>query len=176
MMEMRMKLRMLGLALTAAAVVCAGSVRQGQAQAQAPTLVFAVAEIHYVDTSGEVVDQSADHRRRLREFEAALRSDLAASGKVANAALECPPNACSVGDISDGQLLTKAKEAGATHLLIGRFHKMSTLIQQAKFDVIDVKARKVVFDRYISFRGDNDAAWRRAESFLARQILDHGEW
>jgi Protein of unknown function (DUF2380) len=60
--------------------------------------------------------------------------------------------------------------------LIGRFHKMSTLIQQAKFDVIDVKARKVVFDRYISFRGDNDAAWRHAESFLARQILDHGEW
>ena len=88
----------------------------------------------------------------------------------------CPPNACSVGDIHDGQLLGKAKEAGATHLLIGRFHKMSTLIQQAKFDVIDVNARKVVFDRYISFRGDNDAAWRRAESFLAGQILDHGAW
>ena len=108
--------------------------------------------------------------------EAALRSDLTASGKIANATLECPPNACSVGDIADSQLLGKAKEAGATHLLIGRFHKMSTLIQQAKFDVIDVKARKIVFDRYISFRGDNDAAWRRAESFLARQILDHGEW
>jgi hypothetical protein len=60
--------------------------------------------------------------------------------------------------------------------LIGRFHKMSTLIQQAKFDVIDVKARKVVFDRYISFRGDNDAAWRHAEAFLVRQILEHGEW
>ena len=177
-MQKRMKLRMLGFALTAAAVVCACSVRQSQAQAQAqaPTLVLAVAEIHYVDTSGEVIDQSADHRRRLREFEAALRSDLAASGKVANAALECPLNACSVGDLTDGQLLGKAKEAGATHLLIGRFHKMSTLVQQAKFDVIDVKARKIVFDRYISFRGDNDEAWRRAESFLARQILDHGEW
>ncbi|MEH2613508.1 DUF2380 domain-containing protein [Bradyrhizobium sp. AZCC 1693] len=145
-------------------------------QAQDKQLIFAVAEIHYVDTSGEVIDQSADHRRRLREFEAALRSDMVASGKIANAALECPPNACSVGDIGDSQLLSKAKEAGATHLLIGRFHKMSTLIQQAKFDVIDVKARKVVFDRYISFRGDDDAAWRRAESFLARQILDHGEW
>jgi len=147
-----------------------------EAYAQGGPPVLAVAEIHYVDTSGEAIDQSADHRRRLREFEAALRSDLAASGKIANAALECPPNACSVGDITDGQLMGKAKEAGATHLLIGRFHKMSTLIQQAKFDVIDVKARKVVFDRYISFRGDNDAAWRRAESFLARQILDHGEW
>jgi hypothetical protein len=39
-----------------------------------------------------------------------------------------------------------------------------------------VKARKVVFDRYISFRGDNDAAWRHAEAFLVRQILEHGEW
>ena len=145
-------------------------------RAQDKPLVFAVAEIHYVDTSGEVIDQSADHRRRLREFEAALRSDLVASGKIANAALECQPNACSVGDISDGQLLGKANEAGATHLVIGRFHKMSTLIQQANFAVIDVKARKVVFDRHISFRGDNDAAWQRAESFLARQILEQGEW
>ena len=71
---------------------------------------------------------------------------------------------------------SKANEAGATHLVIGRFHKMSTLIQQANFVVIDVKARKVVFDRHISFRGDNDEAWRRAESFLARQILEQGEW
>jgi hypothetical protein len=170
----KMKLPSASLALVAAAILCAGPVRPGQAQGRTP--VLAVAEIHYVDTSGEVVDQSADHRRRLRDFEAALRSDLAASGKMANAALECPPNACSVGDLNDAQLLDKAKEAGATHLLIGRFHKMSTLIQQAKFDIIDVKARKMVFDRYITFRGDNDAAWRHAESFVARQILDHREW
>ena len=78
-MEKLMKLRMLSLALTAAAVVCACSVRQGRAQAT--TLVLAVAEIHYVDTSGEVIDQSADHRRRLREFEAALRSDLVSERK-----------------------------------------------------------------------------------------------
>ena len=170
----KMKLPSAALLLLAVALYCAGPVRQGRSQATRP--VLAVAEIHYVDTSGEAIDQSAEHHRRLREFEAALRSDLAASGKIVNVALECPPNACSVGDIDDGQLLGKAKQAGATHLLIGRFHKMSTLIQQAKFDVIDVTARKVVFDRYISFRGDNDAAWRRAESFLARQILDHGEW
>src|SRR6188508_1158375 len=120
MMQKRMKLRMSGFALAAAAVICACSVRQGQAQAQAQALVLAVAEIHYVDTSGEVVDQSADHRRRLRDFEAALRGDLTASGKISNAALDCPPNACSVGDLHDSQLVAKAKEAGATHLLIGR--------------------------------------------------------
>jgi len=169
----KMKSPLAVLALVAAATFCAGPVRQAQAQATTP--IIAVAEIHYVDTSGEVIDQGPDHRRRLREFEAALRSDLVASGKMANAALECPPNACSVGDLNDAQLLDKAKEAGATHLLIGRFHKMSTLIQQAKFDIIDVKARKMVFDRYITFRGDNDAAWRHAESFVARQILNQ-EW
>jgi hypothetical protein len=167
-------MRALSLALIATVVLLGPSIRPSWAQ-PAP-LVFAVAEIHYVDTSGEAVDQSADHRRRLRDFEAALRGDLTASGKIANAALDCPPNACSVGDLHDSQLAAKAKEAGATHLLIGRFHKMSTLIQQAKFDVIDVRARKIVFDRYITFRGDNDAAWRHAESFLVRQILEHGEW
>jgi hypothetical protein len=161
------------LAVVAAAILLAGPVRQAQAQAATP--IIAVAEINYVDTSGEAIDQSAEHRLRLREFEAALRNDLAASGKMANAMLECPVNACSVGDLNDAQLLDKAKQAGATHLVIGRFHKMSTLIQQAKFDVIDVKARKMMFDRYITFRGDNDAAWRHAQSFVARQILDR-EW
>jgi hypothetical protein len=171
---MKKLMRIFSPVLIAAAVLCACSVRQGRAQPAA--LVFAVAEIHYVDTSGEAIDQSADHRRRLREFEAALRNDLTAGGKISNAALDCPPNACSVGDLNDSQLVAKAKEAGATHLLIGRFHKMSTLIQQAKFDVIDVRARKLVFDRFITFRGDNDAAWRHAETFLVRQILERDEW
>lgn len=173
-MKEPIKLPFAGLALVAAVILCAGAASQGRAQEAVP--VLAVAEIYYVDTSGEVIDQSADHRRRLREFEAALRSDLAASGKTRNVALDCPTNACSVGDIDDGQLLAKAAAAGATHLLIGRFHKMSTLVQQAKFDVIDVKARKIVFDRHVTFRGDNDTAWRRAESFVARQILEHGKW
>ena len=84
----KMKSSSAALALVGVAMLCTGPVRPCQAQATVP--VLAVAEIHYVDTSGEVIDQSVDHRRRLREFEAALRSDLVASGKLANAALECP--------------------------------------------------------------------------------------
>ena len=136
---------------------------------------MAVAEIQYIDTSGEVIDQSADHFRRLREFEASLRTDLAASGKVQNVALDCPPSACSVGDIEAGQLLDKAQAAGAGYLLISSFHKLSTLVQWAKFDIVDVKARNVVFNRLVTFRGDNDKAWRHAESFIVREILDHEE-
>lgn len=155
----------------AAAVFYASPVKQSQAQGDVP--VLAVAGIQYVDTSGEVVDQSADHVRRSREFEASLRADLAASGKLRDVSLDCPPNACSVGDIDADQLLGKAQAAGARYLLISSFHKMSTLVQWAKFDMVDLEARNVVFSRLISFRGDNDEAWRRAKSFIVRQILDH---
>jgi Protein of unknown function (DUF2380) len=160
-------LRLLGLAM-AAAICCAA---QSQAQAEVP--VVAVAEIQYIDTSGEVVDQSADHFRRLREFEASMRTDLAASGKVKSVALDCPANACSVGDIEADDLLAKAQGAGAGYLLISSFHKLSTLVQWAKFDLVDVKTRNVVFNRLVTFRGDNDKAWQHAESFIVREILDH---
>jgi hypothetical protein len=165
------KLSSLGLALVAAAAFCGSKAEQGQAQREAP--VLAVAEIQYSDTSGEVMDQSAEHFRRLREFEASLRSDLAASGKVRNAVLDCPPNACSVGDIDIDQLLGKAQAAGAGYLLVSSFHKVSTLVQWAKVDIIDVKTRNVVFNRLVTFRGDNDKAWRHAQSFIVREILDH---
>jgi hypothetical protein len=162
-----------GLSLLAAIAFYAGPVRPSRAQGEAP--VLAVAEIQYIDTSGEVIDQSADHFRRLREFEASLRTDLAASGKVRNVALDCPPNACSIGDIEADQLLDKAQAAGAGYLLISSFHKVSTLVQWAKFDLVEVKTRNVVFNRLVTFRGDNDKAWRHAESFVVREILDHEE-
>src|SRR5665213_1118230 len=165
-MEKPMKAPLAALALVAA-IFCA---RPSGAQAEVP--ILAVAEIQYSDTSGEVIDQSADHFRRMREFEASLRADLAASGKVRNATLDCPPNACSVGDVELVQLLDKAQAAGAGYLLISSFHKVSTLVQWAKFDIIDVKTRNVVFNRLLTFRGDGDEAWRHAETFIVRQILD----
>ena len=172
-MQTLRELKTAGLALIAAAALSAIPVRQSLAQGEAPT--FAVAEIQYVDTSGEVIDQSADHLRRLREFEASLRTDLAASGKVRSVDLDCPPNACSIGDIDADQLLGKAQAAGAGYLLISSFHKMSTLVQWAKFDIIEVKTRNVVFNRLVTFRGDTDKAWRHAETFIVREILDHEE-
>ena len=167
------RLTSLGLSLLGALAFCIGPVRPSRAQSEPP--VLAVAEIQYVDTSGEVIDQSADHFRRLREFEASLRRDLAASGKVRNATLDCPPSACSVGDIELDQLLGKAQAAGAGYLLISSFHKLSTLVQWAKFDLVEVKTRNVVFNRLVTFRGDNDKAWRHAETFIVREILDHEE-
>src|ERR1700753_566255 len=85
--------------LIAVALLCGVLDRQGRAQGEVP--VMAVAEIQYIDTSGEPVDQSADHFRRLRAFESSLRSDLAGSGKIRTVSLDCPANACSVGQLYD---------------------------------------------------------------------------
>ena len=89
--------------------------------------------------------------------------------------MDCPPNACSIGDIEAGQLMGMAQAAGAEYLLISSFHKVSTLVQWAKFDLIELKTRNVVFNRLVTFRGDNDKAWSHAETFIVRQILDHQE-
>jgi hypothetical protein len=69
------KLPSLGVSVLVAIVIYTGPVQSSRAQSEPP--VLAVAEIQYIDTSGEVIDQSADHFRRLREFEASLRRDLA---------------------------------------------------------------------------------------------------
>ena len=80
-----------------------------------------------------------------------------------------------MGEIDPDQLLAKAQAAGAVYLLISSFHKLSTLVQWAKFDIVEVKTRNVVFNRLVTFRGDNDKAWRHAESFVVQEILDHEE-
>ena len=48
---------------------------------------------------------------------------------------------------------------------------MSSLIQWAKIQIADEEQGRIVFDRLLTFRGDTDEAWQKAESFLARDVL-----
>ena len=53
----------------------------------------------------------------------------------------------------------------------------NALLQWAKFEILDIKSGKVVFDRLLTFRGDDDTAWQRAEAFVARDLLsDDALW
>ena len=67
-------------------------------------------------------------------------------------------------------LVESARAAGARFLLYGGIQKMSTLIQHSKVQVVDLQTNKLVFDRLISFRGDTDESWQRAERFLVREL------
>lgn len=137
----------------------------------AEPIKLAIADFDYRDTSGETQDQTAAHAERLKNFVATVSDELAASGKYQIVALACPKQPCSA-DRMDAQSLTDAaRQSGARLLLYGGIHKMSTLVQFGKAQIADLESDKLVYDRTISFRGDDDTAWKRASQFLAEDLL-----
>lgn len=140
---------------------------RAMADAQVP---IAVIDFDYSDTSGEPRDQRAEHQARLGDFAAKIRSDLAQSGKYRIVTIACPENPCTAKNIDAKDLFAAAKAAGAKLLLYGGVHKMSTLVQWAKVQLVDVEANRLLDDRHLSFRGDTDEAWRRAADFVAEKL------
>ena len=139
--------------------------------AAADPVMLAIANFDYADTSGEARDQSAEHAARLADFARLIGDQLSASGKYQVVTLNCPKARCSAATMDAGSLTEAARQSGARLLLYGGIHKMSTLIQFGKAQVVDLETDKLVFDRMISFRGDNDAAWQHAGAFLAKDLL-----
>jgi hypothetical protein len=132
---------------------------------------LAIEDFMYLDTSGEPVDQEAAHRIRLQAFNLALRQDFEADGQYHLVSVSCQP-ACMDDGSAPAALLRAASDAGAKILVIGAIHKLSTLVQNAKVVAIDVDAKRVVFNRLFTFRGDNDEAWRRAEAFMSEEVRE----
>lgn len=146
---------------TLASAAAAGSEARG----------VAIIDFTYSDSSGEPRDQTAEHQARVKAFMAALATDLAAGGRLRVVTPDCDPAPCTLTAGAVPELAEAAKQAGADLLVVGGIHKMSTLVQMAKVEVVAVNAGSVVFQKLYTFRGDNDEAWRRAESFIAGQIL-----
>jgi hypothetical protein len=140
-------------------------------QAPVPPRTIAVAEFDYTDTSGEVRDQRAEHQARLEAFASEIRRDLARSGKYRIVMLACGQDACPAGRSNPAGLTEVARLSGAALLLHGGIQKISTLIQNAQIQMIDVDAGHVLFERAISFRGDSDEAWQHAERFVVGDLI-----
>jgi hypothetical protein len=155
-------------ALLGLGVLCALTLRPA---VSAEAISIAIVEFDYVDSSGEARDQSAEHRAQLKEFMASLRADLERSGRYHVVMPDCRPEPCSLQESDPAELLAASRRSGAKLLLFGGIHKMSTLVQWSKGQMIDLDTELVVFDRLLTFRGDDEPAWRRAEHFLAREIL-----
>jgi hypothetical protein len=156
-----------------ATVGLAGSLSGLHAQADVAPMqpaALAVLNLDYVDTSGEPTDQTAVHQRRAADFVSALQRDLAANGQYRIVPMSCGSAPCDPA-MSASELQQAAHAAGAKLVLLGGVHKMSTLIQWAKIQIADEEQGQIVFDRLLTFRGDTDEAWQKAESFLARDVL-----
>jgi hypothetical protein len=151
------------------AVVIASGLAWAEGQ-RTPPVPIAVVDFDYVDTSGEVRDQRAEHEARLQTFMRAVRDDLAGSGQYRVVPLVCSQAPCPTA--GSAQLMKEARSSGATLLLYGGIHKESTLIQWMKVEAVEVENGKQLFGRLMTFRGDTDDAWRRSEQFLIKQLME----
>ena len=143
----------------------------GSAVAATSPVPVAVIDFDYTDTSGEPRDQTAEHAERLAAFVKALKSDLAATGRFQPVDIACAsPPPCTAANTPAPALIAAAKAAGARLLIFGGIEKMSTLIEWGKLEIVDLEADRLVDDKTLTFRGDNDEAWRRAEAFAVEEI------
>jgi hypothetical protein len=131
---------------------------------------IAIIDFDYVDTSGEVRDQTEKHQSLVATLMEGLRTSLEQSGRFRLVSLLCDGQPCSVRAVNPSELMTRARSAGAKMLLLGGIHKESTLVQWAKIDVLDVEEGKIVYDRLLTFRGDDAYAWQRAQEFFAKDL------
>jgi hypothetical protein len=134
-------------------------------------LAVSVDDFIYIDTSNEPTDQTAAHEKRLRAFMTALRDDVTADRRFELVPSSCTPNCPTEGPALRDRLRA-ASQAGAQILIIGGFHKMSTLVQLAQTAAIETTSQRVVLRKFFTFRGDNDEAWQRAERFVSEELRD----
>ncbi len=133
----------------------------------------ALADFSYKDTSGEVRDQTQEHRARLDMLNRLFRENLANGGKFSVIEFSCESSQCVVEDgVAPPALAESAAKAGARYLVVGGVQKMSTLVQWGRVVVLDLKERNALLDRLYTFRGDTDDAWRHAALFALRHVND----
>lgn len=156
-----------GLVIAAALLSAPGSLAQDQNRIPA-----VIAEFDNYDTSGEAGDHAAEHAARVHAFAGLLRDKLTSGGKYDVLALNCPEPTCSAGSMNPDDLVQAARRSGARLLVYGGIHKMSTLVQWGKVNVVDLEKEELLLDRSFSFRGDTDVAFRRAAAFIVRYLED----
>ena len=138
----------------------------------AAPLPVAVADFDYVDTSGEAVDQSAEHRTRVASFAALLRDNLGAQGDYRVMPIDCPDHPCTATSMTPDAFVAAARRAGARLVVYGGIRKMSTLVQWGEVQLLDLENEKLLLRRTVTFRGDNDMAYRRAADFVGDTLKD----
>ena len=138
----------------------------------AAPLTVAVADFDYVDTSGEMQDQSAEHKARVVRFAELLRESLGAQGGFHVLPLECAEPPCTPVNMRPDNFIAASRRSGARFVVYGGIHKMSTLVQWGDVELLDLEADKVLFRQTVTFRGDTDEAYSRAAAFVGGTVRD----
>ena len=124
-------------------------------------------------------DFAAEHEARLRMASTRLREELAGSGLyelVDTAAAQDLIDRlasehrylhdCNGCDIAVGRQLA------ADQVLVAWVHRVSVLILTLTYEIHDVSSARIVSRKSFDFRGDNDAAWKRAIAYMVRDMKE----
>lgn len=125
-----------------------------------------VADFDNIDTAGESDERTAAHAARVHAFAEMIRDSLAADEKFEIVQLTCSASPCSPRKMPAEKFVQSARDSGARLVVYGAIQKMSTLVQIGLVQAVDLKADKVILNQQITFRGDNDEAFRRAALFV----------
>ena len=147
------------------------SLLPGRATLAAPPTIT-VADFDYKDTSGEVRDQSAEHKARVAHFADLVRENLSANGDYRVLPFDCPQHPCTPIRMGSSDFIAAARRTGARFVVYGGILKVSTLVQNGLVEVVDLQDEKLIVKRGVSFRGDNDEAYRRASAFVGETVRD----
>lgn len=129
---------------------------------------LAIFPVKLLDTSHEARDQQGDHLRRLELMVAVLAQEMPGTPvPAAEIARACPQETAEC-------LMTLLRQRGDGRGLFIVVQKSSTLILQAFASIVDANSGKLIVHKELSFRGDNDEAWRRAGRFMAGQLREGG--
>ena len=118
------------------------------------------------------MDQSAEHRARVASFAKLLRDNLAAQGDYRVVTIECRDHPCTATSMSQDVFIAAVRKAGARLVVYGGIRKMSTLVQWGEIQLLDLEAEKLLMRRTVTFRGDNDAAYRHAADFVSNTLKE----
>jgi len=108
----------------------------------------------------------------VASFAKLLRDNLAAQGDYRVVPIECPDQPCTATSMSQDVFIAAVRRAGARLVVYGGIRKMSTLVQWGEIQLLDLEAEKLLMRRTVTFRGDNDAAYRHAANFVGDQLKE----
>jgi hypothetical protein len=145
----------------------------GPAIGRAAESIVAVTNFGYEDTSGEPKDQDAAHASRLIALQATIEQALTATGRFKAEKLICSQPDCSADALDQRDMVAAGKRQDARYIVFGGVHKMSTLIQWGRVEVMDTATGQPVLERTISFRGDDQDAWQHAGAYVATMLADN---
>jgi hypothetical protein len=158
--------------VTAIAAAAAAAALLFPSTLQAAPLTIAVADFDYIDTSGEVRDQRAEHQARMAQFAELLRAKLGADGEFQVMPVECAEPPCTPINMQPERFIAAGRRTAARFVVYGGIHKTSTLVQWGDVELLDLEANKLLLKRTVTFRGDNDEAFRRAAAFVSDTVKE----